>query len=125
MRPGYSLLEVLLAVALIALVTAIAAPSLISGLERREARLALTALEAGITGLRYDAVLAAAPLDIAPEALTAHFPALPAGWRVIAEAPFHISAAGLCSGALLTLAAPDGRLWRRRAAAPDCTLEQA
>tara|TARA_R110001606_G_scaffold110684_4_gene236873 strand:- start:2418 stop:2795 length:378 start_codon:yes stop_codon:yes gene_type:complete len=124
MRSGYSLLEVLLAVALIALVSTIAAPSLINGLKQREVRLALTALEAGMTGLRYDAVLAAAPLEVAPEALTARFPDLPPGWRVTAEAPLRVSAGGLCDGGEFTLVAPDGRLWHRRAAAPDCALER-
>lgn len=124
MRPGYSLLEVLLAVALIALVGTLASPSLINSLKQREARLALTALGAGVTSLRYEAVLAAAPLEIAPEGLTARFPDLPQGWRVTAEAPFHVSAGGLCDGAVLTLAAPDGRLWHRRAAVPDCALER-
>jgi len=124
MRPGYSLLEVLLAVALIALAGAIAAPPLIAGLERREARLALTALEAGMTGLRYEAVLAAAPLEIAPEDMGARFPALPDGWRVTADAPLSISAGGLCKGAVtLILSSPDNRQWRRRAAEPDCALE--
>lgn len=124
MRSGYSLLEVLLAVALMALVGTMAAPSLINGLKQREARLALTALDAGLTSLRYQAVLAAAPLEIAPDSLTARFQDLPQGWSVTGEAPLRISAGGLCDGAELTLAAPDGRLWHRRAAAPDCAQER-
>jgi len=124
-RAGYSLLEVLLAVSLMALAGSIAAPSLISSLERREARLALSALETGMTGLRYRAVLAATPLEIAPEEINAAFPGLPEGWRVTADAPLKLSAGGLCDGeTLLTLISPDQRLWRRRPAAHDCTLER-
>lgn len=123
-RAGYSLLEVLLAVSLIALAGTIAVPSLINSLERREARLALSALQTGMTGLRYRAVLAATPLEIAPEEMSAAFPGLPEGWRVTADAPLHISAGGLCDGnTLLTLVSPDQRLWRRRPAAHDCALE--
>lgn len=123
-RAGYSLLEVLLAVSLIALAGTIAVPSLINSLERREARTALSALEAGMTGLRYRAVLSATPLEIAPEEISAAFPGLPEGWRVTADAPLKLSAGGLCDGeAVLTLISPDRRLWRRRPAAYDCTLE--
>lgn len=123
-RAGYSLLEVLLAVSLIALAGTIAVPSLINSLERREARTALSALEAGMTGLRYRAVLSATPLEIAPEEISAAFPGLPEGWRVTADSPLKLSAGGLCDGnTLLTLTSPDRRLWRRRPAAHDCTLE--
>ena len=125
LRPGYSLLEVLLAVALVALAGAITAPALISGLERREARLALTALEAGVSALRYQAVLSAAPLHLEAGDLTARFPSLPPGWSVTAQTPLRLSAGGLCDGeAWLVLSAPDGGQWRRRAAAPACALER-
>ncbi|WP_420434332.1 prepilin-type N-terminal cleavage/methylation domain-containing protein [Hyphobacterium sp.] len=125
MRAGYSLLEVLLTVTLIALVGAIAAPSLLNQIERRETRLALSALQTGMIDLRYAAVLAAAPVEIAPEEIDAHFDDVPDGWRVSADTPLHISAGGLCDGeTVLTLTSPDQRLWRRRAAAPHCELEQ-
>ncbi|GJL96469.1 MAG: hypothetical protein DHS20C06_02860 [Hyphobacterium sp.] len=125
-KAGYSLLEVLLAVSLIALAGGLAVPSLLTSLERREARLALSALETGMTSLRYRAVLDAAPLEIAPDDINRRFPDLPDGWRVTADAPLHVSAGGLCDGeAVLTLTSPDRRLWRRRPTAPDCALERA
>jgi prepilin-type N-terminal cleavage/methylation domain-containing protein len=122
-RAGYSLLEVLLSVALIALSGAIAAPSIIAGLDRREADLALVSLEAGITGLRQDAVLGASPLEIGPGDVSAYFAGLPAGWQVEAEGALRLSAGGLCdSPAELILSSPDRRQWRRLSAPPDCAL---
>jgi len=126
LRAGYSLLEVLLAVSLIALAGSLAVPSLINSLERREARLALTLLQARMTDLRYQAVLNATPLEISPEDINSRFPGLPEGWRVSADTPLKLSAGGLCDGeGILILASPDQRLWRRRLAAPDCALERA
>jgi len=126
MRAGYSLLEVLLAVSLIALAGSLVVPSLINSLERREARLALTLLQAHMTDLRYQAVLDATPLEISPEDINSRFPGLPEGWRVSADTPLKFSAGGLCDGeAILILVSPDQRLWRRRLAAPDCALERA
>jgi type IV fimbrial biogenesis protein FimT len=124
-KAGYSLLEVLLTVTLIALVGAITAPSILSQIERREERLALSALETGMTRLRYQAVLVAAPLEIPPDAINAQFTDLPEGWRVSADSPLQVSAGGLCDGeTVLTLTSPDNRLWRRRPADPDCRLER-
>ncbi|WP_421788203.1 prepilin-type N-terminal cleavage/methylation domain-containing protein [Hyphobacterium sp.] len=124
-KAGYSLLEVLLTVTLIALVGAITAPSILNQIERREERLALAALETGMTRLRYEAVLAATPLEIGPAAINARFSDLPEGWRVSADAPLQVSSGGLCDGeTVLTLTSPDNRLWRRRPAAPDCQLER-
>jgi Tfp pilus assembly protein FimT len=115
----------LLTVTLIALVGAIAAPSLLGQIERRETRLALSALQTGMTDLRYQAVLAAAPVAVAAEEINNRFDDVPDGWRVTANAPLHISAGGLCDGeTVLTLTSPDQRLWHRRATAPHCNLER-
>ncbi len=125
MRAGYSLLEVLLSVALIALAGAIAAPSFIAALDRRQADLALAALETGMTGLRQKAALRAAPLEIGPGNVSAYFTDLPDGWEVEAEGALSLSAGGLCDGPVrLTLTSPDKRQWHRLPARPDCRLER-
>lgn len=123
MKPGYSLLEVLIAIALIALATGLAAPALIGGMDRQKSRLALSAMEAGLTGLRYDAVLSAAPVEISEDDIALHFEALPEGWRILTETPIRISAGGVCEEGALVLASPEDRRWHRRVTMPDCNLQ--
>lgn len=125
MRSGYSLLEVLLAVALIALAGAMVAPSMMAGLERREARLAEAALQAGLTALRYEAVLSAAPLTIDPEDLPSRFDGLPDGWQVSADMPLRLSASGFCEEANVVLTGRGGRATAWHIGPPRCALGHA
>ncbi len=117
------MLEVLIVISLIALATGLAGPALIGGIDQRKARLALTAMEAGLTGMRYEAVLGAAPVEISQGEIALRFEDLPDGWAILTEAPIRISAGGACEEGVLILSSPDDRQWRRRITMPECTLQ--
>lgn len=124
MRPGYSLLEVLMAVAIIALAAAISIPAILAGFERYERRQAVSQVRAALIDLRTDAVLDGAALTLAEGDPLGDDGALPNGWRVRAATPVAISPAGLCDSARLTLVSPRGRATPLAIAAPDCALSQ-
>lgn len=124
MRAGYSLLEVLMAVALIALAAAVSFPAVISGFERYERRQALSQVRASLIDLRTRAVLDGRPVTLEADAALAAPSTLPEGWRAVLDDQLAVTAAGLCertTGARLH--APRGRVTRLDIIAPGCDLQ--
>jgi prepilin-type N-terminal cleavage/methylation domain-containing protein len=130
LRPGYSLLEVLIAVAIIALATGLAIPGLLNGLEAREASSHFRMVEARLRALRVEAALDARAIRLEGDTMLAVLPQPGSGWRLSAEGVLAISPAGRCEweaqdALRLTLRAPGGRLWARQASGLDCALQPA
>lgn len=129
LRPGYSLLEVLIAVAIIALATGITIPGLLNGLEAREASGYFRTAEARLRALRLEAALDVRAIRFEDADLHAALPPPGQGWRLAASGQLAISPAGRClegeAPLHLVLSAPGGRSWARQATGRDCALEPA
>ncbi|AZU03110.1 hypothetical protein X907_0563 [Glycocaulis alkaliphilus] len=127
LRPGYSLLEVLIAVAIIALAAGMAVPGLLGGLEAREASGYFRTAEARLRALRMEAALDARAIQLEDADLNAALPPPGQGWSLAATGQLAISPAGRClEGEVpvhLVLSAPGGRSWARLARGSECVLE--
>lgn len=124
LRAGYSLLEVLLAVALIALAAAVSAPALMSGFERYEREQAESMIQGGLIDARTRAVLGGAAVSFDPQILSGNAD-WPGRWRVGDSDPVLINAAGLCEAGSIMIISPRGRMSRIAVSSPDCRLDPA
>ncbi len=129
LRPGYSLLEVLIAVAIIALATAMAVPGLLNGLEAREASGYFRVVEARLRALRLEAALDARAIQLEDADLQAALPPVGRGWSLATTGQLAISPAGRClegeAPLHIVLTAPGGRSWTRQTTGRECVLEPA
>lgn len=128
-QAGFTLLEVLVVVALIGLMSALALPSLqrvVAGVENATRRAGVLA---DLNSLGYRAFVLGQSFDLAAPTASGLLRdgnpvlTLPAGWRIEAQAPIHFSFSGYCGGGVLTLWAPDGSGARVALEAPMCRVQ--
>jgi len=110
LRPGYSLFEVIVVVAILAVASAVATPSLIRTLERQEAHATVRSAARILAELRVEAVASAAPVraEAIRERLEA---AMPPGWSVSLSGEPAFDATGICEGGRLVITSARGRRW--------------
>lgn len=109
-RAGFTLLEMLVVLALIALIGAMVLPALSSAVERARARAFERDLRATIEGLPLRAFHRGERLEVDALALLAALPPdQPAGYRVSLSQPLRYGADGVAAGAELQLIRRDGR----------------
>jgi prepilin-type N-terminal cleavage/methylation domain-containing protein len=107
MRPGYSLLEVLVVLAILGVTAAIATPNIARMVERRAADSVVQTVSAAMIDLRVRAHVWAEP--IGSEAIADHIRSdLPAGWNVEVPEGFAFNSLGYCSGGEIVLVQPNG-----------------
>ncbi len=124
-RPGYSLLEVILALAVAALAASLAVPSMLRMIDSWQDRAVVREVVREMGNLRAGAVLSRTglPRDAIEDALSA---AIPDGWELSVSEGFAISPAGLCGAGRIALVSPRGRTVDLRTdAAPSCRLDTA
>lgn len=122
-QAGYSLLEVLIAMAILALAIAMSIPSMSALHERHQVRRAFAALNAWMLDRRTDARLAgtAAAFVAGPVDLPAGD--MPQGWQAELLEPWQVFPSGACSEGRVRIHSPRDRIWDRVLAAPDCRAE--
>lgn len=120
-RAGYSLLEVLIVVALLGLAVAISGPSLGRMVERQQTQQTLRAGAAALSQLRVDAYLSGVDLrsDAVQERLDA---ALAPGWTSDVPAELTFRHSGYCRGGEVRVFEPGGRAWLISVADGDCHI---
>jgi len=110
LRPGYSLLEVIVVVAILAVAGAVATPSLVRTLERQKAHAAVRAADRVMAELRVESFTDASPIPTDAVA-TRLGEAMPEGWSVNLLGEPAFNAAGWCEGGRLVVTSDRGRRW--------------
>ena len=103
---GFTLLELLVVLALGAMLTGIAVPALLRGLDSARERGAVSDVTAMLAGLPAFAFQRGEPLALSASDLARMAPALPDGWRLEVDGALRYSAAGVAEGGAVTLRAP-------------------
>lgn len=106
---GYSLLEILVVLAILAVAATISVPLIGNMVERYRAHSVATDLQTHLIDLRTRAVMQASDLSQASISQTLN-DALPAGWRIELDEAISFRANGYCPGGPATLVSPAGRV---------------
>lgn len=118
-RAGYSLLEILVVLALLGLVATIAGPPVGRWVDQAAQRAALQALDRVLLEQRREAVVSAREIG-GMEIEAALRVELGAQWQVQASETVNFSALGYCPGGEMLLQTPNGRTYRRELTRGDC-----
>ncbi|WP_300540888.1 prepilin-type N-terminal cleavage/methylation domain-containing protein [Maricaulis sp.] len=119
-QSGYSLLEVLIALAILALAVAMSIPSMSAMHERHQVRQAFAGLNAWILDQRTGARLAGAPARFEPGPLALPSGAMPRGWQAELLEPWRVFPSGACAPGRVRIHSPRQRIWERPLAVPQC-----
>lgn len=126
---GFTLIEVLIALAIISMVAAVVVPSLarrldaaFSDADLQQAQASARLLPARVATLGIDLTLDAAALD--KPLPDGNLPLdIPPGWKVKIESPARLSRSGTCdAGSLVLLEPTEGRRWRFGVARITCEI---
>ena len=125
-RGGFTLLEMLVVLAIMALITSVTLPNLQRLSERVSFAAQRADLIAQIDQLAYRSFVTGSTLDLSTDSLGQPMkdgqPAIrvPDGWRLTVPRPVHYGIDGFCSGGVVVVAAPDGDAETFTLAAPRC-----
>ena len=135
-RSGFTLLELLVVLALLGLATAIAMPNLerlYASVTRTSERdhvldqVAALGREAMLNGRAYVVFGSTTPPEVAEAARYADYETyvmdVPEGWRLELDRPLVVLANGVCLGGALTLTHAEGEAVRVKLAAPYCRVD--
>jgi len=121
-RAGYTLLEVVVVVAILATALSLATPSFIRMIEQQRVQSVIHSVNIGLTDLRLSSQTEARAIRAAEaEAYLARD--LPLGWYVSVGETVEFSAAGACQGGGLRLTTPDDREYAFDLAHRTCLIE--
>jgi len=123
---GFTLLEMLVVLSIMAFVAGVVLPGLQRIYERTERGLARNGLVAQIAGLGYRAYVLGENIELDDKTLTSMLSdgepevSVPDGWKVRIAQPVHYAFNGLCGGGNVVLIDPDGVKQAYRLDAPRC-----
>jgi prepilin-type N-terminal cleavage/methylation domain-containing protein len=121
-QAGYSLLEVLIAIAILALAIALSIPSMAALLERHQARQAFAAVNVWLTDQRTLARTSGAMMMWADGDSPARAADLPQGWSASFLGPAQIYPSGACASMRIQILSPRQRVWERAVAPDQCRV---
>lgn len=107
MRRGFTLLELLLVLSLVALLVGLVAPAMQRGLDAARERGLVADLEALLASYPMRAFQQGQALDVDEPLLRRDLPDLPADWRIRIDPPLQYAESGLASGGRVSLQAQD------------------
>lgn len=120
-RQGYSLLEVMVVVAILGVAATVSAPSITRMIASQQARQIVRGVATEFANLRAQAFIASQSYDAQTiQALLSE--EAPLQWRVSVEDSVFISANGYCTAGRLSIQGPSGRRWSVGVNEGDCTL---
>lgn len=111
---GFTLLELLVVLALVALVTGLVTPAVLRGLDAARERGLVADVRTLLQGLPVRAFQSGSGLEIDAAALRRLVPDLPDDWRLEVDPPLRYGPTGVAAGGAVHLAAPgrDATTWR-------------
>ena len=111
---GFTLVELVVVLALVALATGIATPAVVRGLAAARERGVLADVRVLLEGMPVRAVQSGSGLDIDAVALHRLVPELPEGWRLDVDPPLRYAPNGVTAGGAVRLLIPgrDPTTWR-------------
>lgn len=120
---GYSLLEVMIAMAILALAITMSIPSMRALHERQQVREAFSGLNAWIIQERTQARLTGTQQAYPAELAVANA-AIPEGWSIRLTEPWVIYPSGACSAGRVRVVSPRDRVFDRSIVPPECRAER-
>ena len=120
-RAGYSLLEVIVVVAILGIAATLSGPSIGRMITGQQAQQVLRGVATEMGALRAEAFLnnVALTADDVQTRLEAH---IPSDWRIEVDETLHLASSGYCTGAGVAIIAPAGRRWAFDVSEGDCAL---
>ena len=120
---GFTLLELLIVLALTAVMVALVAPRLAGTVEAIQVSGDRDDVTRRISRLPVNVRLSGEPARFDAKADLSSYLQLPEGWAVVADTPLSVSALGICSAADITVSGPRGsEKWS--VLAPDCSVRE-
>lgn len=118
---GFTLLEVIVVLAIMGLVAAVATPAVVRGIDSWRRQAQADAVMDQLRGLPARARAAGRPIEVSDASLAGESPPLQveAGWTLAVPEPWSVQANGVCQGGRVELHG-DGRALALQAAAPFC-----
>lgn len=109
-RGGFTLLEMLVVLAILGLATAMVAPAAIRGIDSWRRQAQLDSLLDQLRALPGDARARGMPIEVSKDALEGDDPPLrvEGGWTLGVPAPWTVSANGICEGGEVTIGSDVG-----------------
>ncbi|WP_430430715.1 pilus assembly FimT family protein [Oceanicaulis sp.] len=123
-RAGYSLLEVIVVVAILGIAATLSGPSIGRMITSQQAQQVVRGVTTEMGALRAEAFLSSASLSAqdVQTRLDAH---IPPDWRIEVDEALRVASSGYCTGGVVRLVAPSGRLWTFEVSDGDCAMRQA
>lgn len=121
-RAGYTMLEVVVVVAIMATALSLATPAFIRMIEQQRVQTVLRGVNLGLTEIRATSQLESRPID-AVEIETRLAQDLPVQWYVSVDETVGFSAAGTCGGGSLLVTTPARREYSFSLADRTCTID--
>lgn len=123
-RGGYSLLEVIVVVAILGVAATLSGPSITRMIAGQQARQVVRALVTEFGAIRAEAFIQSRSYDA--EAITARLSeTAPAQWSVAVDESVTLAASGYCTSGPIEVTAPGGRRWVLQVSRGDCAIERA
>jgi general secretion pathway protein H len=124
LRAGYSLLEVIVVVAILGIAATVSGPSIGRMISAQQAQQVVRGVAAEMGALRAEAFLnnTALSADDVQTRLDAH---IPPDWRIEVDETLYLASSGYCTGGGVVLFAPSGRRWAFDVSEGDCALRSA
>jgi prepilin-type N-terminal cleavage/methylation domain-containing protein len=120
---GFTLLEIVVVLAIIATIAGVALPNFARMIESYQQKTTLGLVTSELGGLSFRAFSEAKPIILSENTYRALVPSLPVDWQIILAAPIMIQANGFCSGGSASITAKNGSAWEVNLAAPLCKAE--
>lgn len=119
---GFTLLEIIVVLAIMGLVAAVATPAVVRGIDSWRRQAQADALMDQLRGLPSRARATGRPIEVSAASLSGDSPPLrvDAGWTLAVPEAWWVQANGVCQGGRVELHGDDGRVLALEATAPFC-----